>query len=203
MIDSYSGIKYMGPSTQLLDFKKEPMESTPEKVKNFFDGDFWKSISAGMCVGSIGLSLNLVAKQLIHPLFCGFMESAQRKRDYHIMTRNLSTVVIKGPIIEELVYRVLIQDGFRWIAHRVLPDRDVEVFSCKMKLEVLASIIVSSTFFGMAHYSDGWGLYKVLAAGITGFAYGVLRKEYGVLGSISAHITNNALAFCLSKIVAR
>lgn len=86
------------------------------------------------------------------------------------------------PVIEEILFRGILQSSVKKIIPLLLPS----YISISSKI----AILVSSIFFGFAHFSQS--KKQAVQAGIKSyFIQGPLMERYGLLHSISAHITNN------------
>lgn len=57
----------------------------------------------------------------------------------------------------------------------------------------VALVLISSAIFGIAHFSSGWGLWKVLPATVGGVAFGYLFLRYGLAASIMMHFSTDYL----------
>lgn len=55
-------------------------------------------------------------------------------------------------------------------------------------------LLVSSTIFGLAHYTGGWGAWKILPATVGGLAFGYLFLRYGIAASVTLHFGTDYLS---------
>lgn len=93
---------------------------------------------------------------------------------------------------EEVIFREILPGIFlNPVSSAIFGDKEVEVFSHKMKFASLVSIVASSVLFGAAHLSNGSGLGQAIPCAVAGFAYGMLRHKFGIISSISAHTIDN------------
>ncbi|MBN1678090.1 MAG: CPBP family intramembrane metalloprotease [Candidatus Thermoplasmatota archaeon] len=60
-------------------------------------------------------------------------------------------------------------------------------------LEVLL-LIASSAIFGIAHFTGGWGAWKILPAAVGGLAFGYLFLRYGIAASVTLHFGTDYLS---------
>lgn len=58
----------------------------------------------------------------------------------------------------------------------------------------VALLIVSSVIFGVAHFTSGWGIWKILPATVGGLAFGYLFLKYGIAASITMHFGTDYLS---------
>ncbi len=70
------------------------------------------------------------------------------------------------PLIEEFIFRVVIQGSVKWVAANVLPNQEIDILGyVKLSLPALVSIVVTSILFGVLHYPNA-GVLAVLSAAI-------------------------------------
>lgn len=128
--------------------------------------------------------------------------SAAMKNYSKIVDSSFFDTAIMAPFLEELMFRVCLQDIMGSIFRKILPDRDVKLpFMEKIKLTALASIATASVLFGLMHLGNKTGLEQPINCMIGGFAYGLIYNKYGLFANFLAHATNNGIAFSLSKLL--
>ena len=100
-----------------------------------------------------------------------------------------------GPLGEEILFRGLLQGAFNKVGSAIFKDKEVDVFSHKIKLAPLVSIVATSVLFGAVHAPNGPdSLGQVISAGTGGLTLGLLRHRFGLISSLAAHSTQNACA---------
>jgi len=55
-------------------------------------------------------------------------------------------------------------------------------------------LMVSSIIFGFAHYTGGWGAWKIFPATVGGLAFGYLFLRFGIVASITLHFGTDYLS---------
>jgi membrane protease YdiL (CAAX protease family) len=106
------------------------------------------------------------------------------------MTKNPFTTCIVAPVVEEGIFRGLIQSGLQKLFFRILPASMI----CAFPLPALVAIGISSLLFGVAHISNNLKLQPTLAALKSAVVYGPLFYHYGLYATIFAHCLNNTVA---------
>ena len=177
-------------------------QTTIQKIVDVAYQKIWVPISTGIIVGIGDLTFNVLLDNVLSliPGFESFLADPSIAAEY--MEQVLGSfwdTAIEGPFWEEMLFRGLLQEFFHWMAEKILPDRDVALFFCKMKLATLVSIVATAVLFGSVHLSSGFGISHAILATVTGITYGILRERYGLRASISAHMTNNAIVFGLIR----
>ncbi|MES2200287.1 MAG: CPBP family intramembrane glutamic endopeptidase [Chlamydiota bacterium] len=104
------------------------------------------------------------------------------------------------PIVEELLHRGVLQAIFNRVGTTIFPDKDVDVFSYKIKQAHLFSIMINSGLFGAVHLTTGIGLQQAIPATGIGIAFGFLKHRLGLIPCISAHMTNNAAIITINAL---
>lgn len=174
----------------------EKIKVVSEKVGNFAVQHILKPCAIGIGVGVAEFSVNLIFISLLSAVSevgkIGADPIKAVEYSKAVLASFWQTAVI-APVLEEIVFRVVIQGAFDFITDKIFGDKEVEIFSHKIKLAALVSIVATSVLFGLAHYGSGLGLAQVISATIGGLVYGVLRHKYNPLASMSAHITNNSI----------
>jgi membrane protease YdiL (CAAX protease family) len=97
-----------------------------------------------------------------------------------------TTVILTGPILEEIEYRHILQRGLTDIISSFFDNDNAKALS----------ISLSSTFFGLSHLSHGHKdvILHCLNAQIGGFILGDLMDRFGLCSSIAAHTTYNTIS---------
>jgi len=113
---------------------------------------------------------------------------------YEESLKDVFDAVVVAPILEEFIFRFLLQNVFHFVARNVLPDINVDLFSYQIKLAALTSIVATSLLFGLAHLGNGLGIIQVILCTVGGITLGILKQHYGMLACTAAHMTNNAIA---------
>jgi len=55
-------------------------------------------------------------------------------------------------------------------------------------------LLASSVIFGLAHYTSGWGAWKIVPATVGGLAFGYLFLRYGIAASVTLHFGTDYLS---------
>ena len=92
--------------------------------------------------------------------------------------------IIVGPILEELLCRGIVHNLANKMTHYIFQQKDNAKF---------AASCLSSGFFGLIHLTEPDAFVKASFATVNGFAFARTYNEYGLLGSISSHMTYNSL----------
>jgi len=97
------------------------------------------------------------------------------------------------PVVEEVLFRVVIQGNIKWVAAKILPNQEVNILGLvKLPLPALVSIASTSIIFGALHYPNG-GLPSVFSTAIGGVNLGLLKEKVGLISSCTAHVVANSL----------
>lgn len=111
-------------------------------------------------------------------------------------------ISITNPIIEELVFRFLIQDVLlkripKYIVKTIAPGKEVALDS---RLAAITRIFITASLFSSVHIlgktmeADAYVINQLATSFIGGILYGTLKEsKVGLLGSIGAHITYNMM----------
>jgi hypothetical protein len=122
---------------------------------------------------------------------------------------DLTRVIFIAPSKEEIFFRGFLFFLFQFGAKKLLSKPNKTLFLGLTRAEC-ASIGITAALFGAAHYLNysrptmdeffrpssflTHGHFQALAATITGIFYGVLRSQFHLASSISAHTAYNAIA---------
>lgn len=163
---------------------------------------FFIPVATGIKWGAAGLGINIILAGAIHLAGWSRVLANQEAGEVYtkLLLENVFKVAVVIPVIEEVIFRVIVQGTFHWIAQKVFPDRDISIFSHQIKLAALVSVVASAILFGLAHYSNGMGITQLVACTVMGLILGALREKTGILSSISAHITNNGILCGISML---
>lgn len=108
------------------------------------------------------------------------------------------SIVLSGPVVEEIIFRFLLMSGLGWIAARFTDDRRTIFF---------VALGASSLLFGVAHVFYGGvhtPLYQfgiAVKSGALGLLLGWSFWRWGLPYSIIAHCTANAIHLLLWPLV--
>ncbi len=181
-----------------------PLQSTVQKTLDSASRNLyrlWTALSTGVVVGVANLSFEMILSDFlcVIPQLEEFLSDPDLALEY--MESSFFSDVVEAPILEEIIFRVIIQNFFHWISQKIVPDQNLEFFSCKLKLSLLVAIIATAILFGMAHLSSGLGIIHVILATVGGITYGILKEKQGLPASIAAHMTNNAIVYGICCLV--
>lgn len=149
----------------------------------------------------IALGMGLFAVRLGTSALCqvvGIGTSVASTAHKELILENAMTTVFVAPLVQTVLYRVLIQESLEFISKKILPDVDVTIFSHKIKLTALASIVALSALSGFMAFAVGAGLGVVIYLTVLSLALGVIKHEFGFTASLSANMTVNGLAVGLA-----
>jgi len=189
------------PKNYLEDFQK-----TKENLSKSLGGVIDKVLSDTSIGIKVGASF-WVANHCINSCISGFLEKSQpvnleRMNKYiDFIMRNPKAVIVKGPVLEELVFRGLLQPVLTKGVAFIYGDKEIEVFNHKIKIAEAVGVTASSVLFGMAHLTNGTGVQQVISTTLTGLVLGTLKNRYGLLSATSAHMTNNAIGWGLLAMI--
>ena len=101
------------------------------------------------------------------------------------------------PIIEEILFRYLLQDVIftqipKYVLKRIKPGSEVVLDSRSFKI---AKIFLTATLFSAGHIQE-----RRVHAFIGGVVYGILKEsKYGLVSTIGGHIANNTIVEIVVK----
>lgn len=179
------------------------LQKSIEKISDIARQSIWIPISQGVSVGVCGLGFSIFiqgALSFIPAIDTIFADPAIAAEYLEGCAASFWDTAVAAPFWEEVIFRGVIQDALKFLAHKIVPDQDIEIFSYKMKLGTLVAIVATATLFGWAHLGSGLGIMHVILATVAGVAYGLLKEKQGLAASISAHMTNNAIVYGLGVV---
>lgn len=146
----------------------------------------------------IGVGVGLVDVITKIALYFLFLRGIDQDNTQH--TDNKETpfsVSVIYPILEEVVFRGLLQPSLRWAASVCLPDVTMKLaFLPAMSLASIVAVVATSVLFGSVHLINQHSGRKIQAMLATwgGITKGLLAINYGLGPAIGAHIMNNTIA---------
>ncbi|MCW7553492.1 CPBP family intramembrane metalloprotease [Endozoicomonas gorgoniicola] len=96
--------------------------------------------------------------------------------------RTLFYPVIACTIFEELLCRSIVHNLANKMTNYIFQQKDNAKFTASC---------LSSGFFGLIHLTEPDAFVKASFATVNGFAFARTYNDYGLLGSISSHMTYN------------
>jgi membrane protease YdiL (CAAX protease family) len=176
----------------LEDYNKE--ETSKEKAANF-TRETIKTIAIGVGIGIISI-LKDVGLDLLQSLMVRMDLFPHITCDYNFYNSPISLYdhFNKGwdldltEVYEETIFRAILQESIKILASYIPLGRDYNN---------LISIMISSYIFGFFHQGSG----NTLGSFYDGIVYGFLKEHFGVLSSISAHLTHNHLIHLLDYLL--
>jgi membrane protease YdiL (CAAX protease family) len=120
---------------------------------------------------------------------------------YRMFSQDVWNTCIIAPIVEEVIFRVILQGSLQCIFKRVLPAVAITVFGAQIPLYACAAMIVAGSAFGVLHLKNSHNLSKVQAvvAGFAGICFsGPLYYYYGLWATCMEHIVHNTALMVLS-----
>jgi len=149
----------------------------------------------GAAVGVVNTISSIALTQLLLKQVPPTQEDEQYVR---LVTESVFKSAVIGPILEEVIFRGVLQPSLRWIVSVWLPDVSLKVaFIPPMALASMISVVATSVLFGFMHLTNNHSYKKFQALHATGIGivYGVLAANYGLGASIGAHIMSNTILF--------
>lgn len=167
-----------------------------EKISHFFRTHLLNQCATGV---EAGVKLFIVSPLLIRFLIAlkvsklGFDPIRAAKYTEYVK-ENFWEAAFVGPIREEIVFRGIVQSALEYAVEKIFPHKEVNIFSRKIKLPAVISIVATSIIFGAQHYGSGMGALHVIHATVGGLEFGILKYKFNLAASIAAHVTSNILA---------
>ncbi len=87
---------------------------------------------------------------------------------------NVSRFILKGML------GIFAQAVFYKAAQEIVPDRDIIVVFCKLKIATLVAILATAILFGIASFFGGVGFFPVIRSTCNNIAIDILRSHYGL-----------------------
>jgi membrane protease YdiL (CAAX protease family) len=166
------------------------------------------TILAGIVIACISLPINI----LIGAIAAKCIALAVGKEKYEAISKETPlyggklpsafSVCIAAPIIEECVFRGMIQPATKTVINFIARAFCDEATA--KKIATVVAIIFTSLLFGAAHFINSSNLLvalpQVICATYSGIVFG-LEKEFGggLLESTAHHMTNNTIVWVLVK----
>ncbi len=149
-------------------------------------------------LSTTGFTFLLLSKSLL----CGTSKSCKEPEkidepsENAVKPINLIDFCIKGPIVEEILFRGLLQGGLDFGLNRLFTPLSISFFGLPVTAASVAAGVIAGLTFGLVHLSnDGDPRFQTVKASITGvFLYGRLFHLYGLWSTCLAHIINNTMA---------
>jgi membrane protease YdiL (CAAX protease family) len=91
-----------------------------------------------------------------------------------------------APLVEEIFFRGMIQEGLKDLACRVSPQ-------LPHSANKMIAIVVTAILFGLAHYLSAASALQVVVCTVSGVVLGVIKEKQGLVASTSAHVVSNLL----------
>jgi len=103
---------------------------------------------------------------------------------------------VAGPIVEEVLFRGILQGGLLVVLKRLIPATTVSILGMPFTIAGLIAIVTASAVFGAVHamndHKGAWG--QAIVVGVSAlFTEGPLAYFYGIEASMMAHILNNTI----------
>ncbi len=118
-----------------------------------------------------------------------------------------SRMVLKAPLKEELLFRLIIQNILLKQIPRALSKKEDRPYYDSSKAKI-TRILISSTLFSLVHLINlkvlppSYVIPQVIGAFVAGIALGTIQEgRLGTLGSIGLHALNNYSAYSFTRII--
>ncbi|HEY2811484.1 MAG TPA: CPBP family intramembrane glutamic endopeptidase [Rhabdochlamydiaceae bacterium] len=125
-------------------------------------------------------------------------DEAYRKK----FAKNPFYTCVGGPLLEEGIFRLVIQGTLQQILPKIVPAIAVSVFGFQFPMAIVIAMVASSIIFGAAHMSNhhSGAAYQSANAAISSlFVEAPLFYFYGFWASFFAHCINNTIVACLTS----
>jgi membrane protease YdiL (CAAX protease family) len=140
----------------------------------------------------------LTIKLIITSISTFFSDGSGYKEDIiNMILNNPCMVTIEAPIIEEVLFRVIIQNTIFILLSFITP----------FNIALSGATAISALIFGLAHLGnfekfDLHGMFtKVLTSTVSGLMLSQLKNTYGLPAAISLHMINNTFCVTISKLL--
>jgi membrane protease YdiL (CAAX protease family) len=118
------------------------------------------------------------------------------------MAANFTSTVVRGPLMEEALFRGIIQDlllsrFLLFAIQKLAPGREIVL---EVQIAKALRIGITALLFGVAHLTNGHGGVRrqAIMTTLSGILLGYLKESrLGILATIGAHVTNNACGHAL------
>jgi membrane protease YdiL (CAAX protease family) len=148
---------------------------------------------------AIGVGVGVLESLVFFPAFalaakCAGMQPFGLPPNYNTWMSNCV-----APIVEECLFRSVIQPLAEKPIAYILPALTVEILGAQFALATLVTIVVTSLLFGVSHLFNGHpnASSQAIHATLGGVLLGIVAVHFGLLASISAHMVHNTTAGAL------
>ncbi|HSW72987.1 MAG TPA: CPBP family intramembrane glutamic endopeptidase [Chlamydiales bacterium] len=117
-------------------------------------------------------------------------EGAEKAED--IGEKNPLIPCVVAPIVEEGIFRGIVQAGLQNLFSRFLPNTLV----WSLTLPAILAIGVASALFGLAHLQNNYQ-WQPLTASLNGIGYGLLYYHFGLPAAIFKHVIHDTIVYTL------
>lgn len=155
------------------------------KVPNF---------SLGLAAGTVLYLVSYTSVFLLKA--AGLYHEDKQSKYIQELRKNAFIGSLACPIIEEFIFRAGVQPLAAHCIQRLIPATAGSFMGTNLSLALTISMVVTASFFGLAHYTNNHKNLHLQAgiATIGGISFGVLAAKFGIGASIAAHIANNTIA---------
>lgn len=156
------------------------------------------SILVAATVGVISTTVTLAAVIVSSAMSGVETEEKPDESGYHkrIMEMDPIKIAVQGPIIEEIIFRGILQGGLQWTLKKLLPATAISLLGLQLPVASVIAAVVAGAAFGYAHLANGHenSGYQAIHAGISGILVeGTMFAVYGLWASCLVHIINNTI----------
>lgn len=163
----------------------------------------WTVVATGAVTGLMMFTSTLVLLSLMPQKFIQLgVDVEAAKRYSQFLTFN--NIVLKAPVIEEIIFRGVLQPAMTSILSHVLAPYKVRVWNeHTLPLANVISAVAIGAFFGAVHIYNRIGIGQVIGASVGGLILGFLREHKGLGSCVVAHMVNNAIAYSFICVISK
>lgn len=156
---------------------------------------FLPHFSLGLAVGVGDFAFTIVTMALLDSQGMLRVHPDKNSKYSQNIARSLLFIALFGPIVEEGLFRGLIQPLLTKTIQILIPAAASSVFGSGLTIATLVSIIATAALFGVAHYFNPHqhAHIQAIACTLSGICLGILSAQFGIGAAIAAHVANNTI----------
>ena len=183
-----------------------------------YDLHYWSYLIPTLCVAGIGTALIPhfalgvavgITTAIVLRLFMGLIsqiwgDPKENKTMTALIMSDPLTATLCAPLMEEFLFRGLIQPLLVLMLTCLAPGlAAIPFLTIGLSLALIASIICTSSIFGIIHLANSTDLdnyYQVIGTTLAGITFGVISAQFGLAAAIAAHIALNTISITMLKL---